>query len=820
MDELFRMITLRQPDAPSAGPISLATTSAFQRGLTANPAGPRTFNNIRNLASAYLAGATFVGDAGKLPSAAALDALFSSLTSQAPAPATLAACDALITKAFGADAATTVATAAFQQDETNTYDAIVALFASPTGDLLSGFVRAARLFAFIRRVAVKDATLSDAASISAALEQTLVLPSPPFPIVPNQILPVGIADLLVIKQHPLRYEPGEISHVENVLSGETRSHDLKHTLTLQQTTLQEEEVTTQTIKDLQTTDQSSLRTESQNALQENVNVQAGVAISASYGSLQLNTNASVAYSNSKSQTTDVATNRAKEVVNRAVTNITDRVRTQQTTSRTEVFVEKDGHSFTNDAKNPNVVGIYQWLNEVYRAQVFNYGKRVLFDVTVPEPAAFLLDAAQAPENTSGAPAEVKEPPALAIGPGDLSPTPGTPNFYGDFVKTYNVVGVPEPPTQTITISKAIAVTKEEDTEQAAELTILEGYGAVEAVVQGMYNHTGNKAESGLAVYVGTTQYLLTAQVEVAGYGNPRPLNWHSEATSIPVAVHTWGASDYAVTIDIKCTLSDNALAAWKNKVYDAILQARQKQLDDYNDSLTQQQFDGPARSPLGGNPDQNRITEQVELKKACLAMLSGMDLLSFNGIKEDPLPGPIPPPPAHAFPRVNWPTTLPVPADVDGQTRLIRFFEQAFEWPEMMYFLYPYFWARKGTWYDRSTIQDTDSLFAQFLSAGAARVVIPVRPGFETLINYFLMTGQVWGGGALPLISDSAYLPITEEIRDASGAPGDEIPVGDPWEIQIPTTLVLLRDDHATPAWEQQPPNEWEWVAVKPQAAP
>ncbi len=32
------------------------------------------------------------------------------------------------------------------------------------------------------------------------------------------------------------------------------------------------------------------------------------------------------------------------------------------------------------------------MNKVYEAQVFNYGKRLLFDLMVPEPAAFLLDS--------------------------------------------------------------------------------------------------------------------------------------------------------------------------------------------------------------------------------------------------------------------------------------------------------------------------------------------------------------------------------------------------------------------------------------------
>src|SRR5262249_2316334 len=157
-----------------------------------------------------------------------------------------------------------------------------------------------------------------------------------------------------------------------------------------------------------------------------------------------------------------------EVVNRAASKVTERVRTQQTRSRTEIFKETDFHEYNNPAKNKNVVGVYQWLNVVYQAQVFNYGTRLLFDITVPEPAAFLLDAENLPVKQAGGIPIPPRPPDLTITPGDLDPKPGGPNYYGNFAKTYAVVGIPEPPSEFITVSKAIAVAKEEDVEQAAD----------------------------------------------------------------------------------------------------------------------------------------------------------------------------------------------------------------------------------------------------------------------------------------------------------------------------------------------------------------
>jgi hypothetical protein len=135
------------------------------------------------------------------------------------------------------------------------------------------------------------------------------------------------------------------------------------------------------------------------------------------------------------------------------------------------------------------------------------------------------------------------------------------------------------------------------------------------------------------------------------------------------------------------------------------------------------------------------------------------------------------------------------------QAAFIRFFEQAFEWEHMIYLFYPYYWARRDNWYVSALADNPDPLFAEFLKAGSARVVVPVRLKLEGDVRYFLMTGQIWGGGEMPGITDTDYLPITEEIKARDDAPGDETPQGNPWEVSLPTTLIRLRNDDTLPIW-------------------
>ncbi len=53
------------------------------------------------------------------------------------------------------------------------------------------------------------------------------------------------------------------------------------------------------------------------------------------------------------------------------------------------------------------------------------------------------------------------------------------------------------------------------------------------------------------------------------------------------------------------------------------------------------------------------------------------------------------------------------------------------------------------------------------------------------------------------------YLPIAEELAEKLGRPGNELPVGDPWEVRVPTSLVKLRDDDQLPRWQKQADGTW-----------
>ena len=158
-----------------------------------------------------------------------------------------------------------------------------------------------------------------------------------------------------------------------------------------------------------------------------------------------------------------------------------------------------------------------------------------------------------------------------------------------------------------------------------------------------------------------------------------------------------------------------------------------------------------------------------ELRKQCLTLLTAQQFDAFGALELS----------SQGYAQPN-------PARTAAQMPYVRFFEQAFEWEHIVYFYYPYFWGWKGAWSKRMLLDDTDPDFADFLRAGAARVVFPVRPGFEPAVIHYLETGEIWNGGPPPDISSSLYVPIVTEIAEAEQRPGDEVAVGDPWLVTLP----------------------------------
>ena len=260
-------------------------------------------------------------------------------------------------------------------------------------------------------------------------------------------------------------------------------------------------------------------------------------------------------------------------------------------------------------------------------------------------------------------------------------------------------------------------------------------------------------------------------------GDRRSTWWVLAESEISITYGGLRVLAFGLGIDIYCGLTSEGFAKWQRDAYDAIMQGYERLRSDYEEKLAASKIAQGVKI-IGRNPLENQRMIRDELKKWTIMVLRGSPYLDLD-----------------SFLSSTEPTLSISKACKNGN--LIRFFENAFEWNNMSFVLYPYFWGRHARWSAALQFSDPDPDFAGFLKAGAARVQVPVRPGFEKAVAYFSETGLIWNGSDPPLIGDSLYVPIVQEITESLGKIEDGVPYpegSEPWEVTVPTTLVVLQD--------------------------
>jgi hypothetical protein len=305
--------------------------------------------------------------------------------------------------------------------------------------------------------------------------------------------------------------------------------------------------------------------------------------------------------------------------------------------------------------------------------------------------------------------------------------------------------------------------------RSGKIEIPAGYRATKAVVHTAYLWIGGD----------TNSFHLTMGGQISDQTNKWGATtislWDEKEVTISFTILQSVA--FALGADVRCELTDEGLAKWQQQVYDAIMQAYGQQKAAYEE---QQRIAAiQSASPvLGQNPLENMRTIRDELKKWVLMLITGDTSIGRDG-----------------FVSAAEPTLDLLDACKNGP--FIRFFENAFEWNNTLWVFYPYFWGRKARWTAALHFKDADPEFAAFMKAGAARVQVPVRPGFEAAVAHYMQTGQIWQGHDPPLNGDSTYLPIVNEITENLGKIEGGVPYPEgsqPWEVTIPTSLVVLQD--------------------------
>jgi hypothetical protein len=659
-----------------------------------------------------------------------------------------------------------------------------------------------------------------------------------------------VSDLFVVRSEWSCYRLGEIASITNVLAG-TRHEQENRRLREEEVTTREESERVEAREELEEDKlQSEMSREVDKASSLQVDVEGSVDVSGKYGFTKWTAHAGAAVTASRSESVRQGNKVARELVSRAASKVESRVREERV--RRLLTKSEDISKFTLDNSGASHInGVYRWVDRIDRYQVFHYPDRLLLEFQIPEPAEYLRYRIK--NRAANNPGGVQPPPSFELKAHQI-----TEDNYTEYAQTFRASNLPPPPEAEIGITHVLSGNGTLQTsdkpalyaypivEKTADITLPNGYLAdqvscsatamparanwrveyfKDAPIKGKEDVEGFHRIA-LTVMAGARATLKTKgspypavkdftvqfEKDPVRQGDHRSTVMFQDAVLMPEALPitiniapavrekltlgmlAGGAITASVSCTIRCRRSSEAFREWQNTVYDILFDAWRGWQQDYRTAQLQQ---GAAR--LGGvdatSPARNKELIRDELKRQVVSwLLNDGGFAGYGAIEERP---------------DSWGLI-----DLDkarAAAPFIQFFEQAFEWGNMTYITYGYYWARGSEWDRLFDIEASDPEFGRFLRAGSARVVVPARPGMEDAVLYWLTYGEPFLGGPLPVPGDPAYVSVATEIKDLTGAP-DEGEPQECWETRLGTPLLWI--DTST----MLPSNEKRTLGLEPNA--
>ncbi|MDR6968493.1 hypothetical protein J2X31_002516 [Flavobacterium arsenatis] len=603
---------------------------------------------------------------------------------------------------------------------------------------------------------------------------------------------IGVAEYNKVEQSIQGYVEGEVAHIENIMAREFKEKSTRRLRRKEETQTLTSETEREQLTDTSTVDRFEMQSEVAKVIASSKDFNGGV--NATYGNkaanFEISAMANYASNNTKEESTRMAVTQAKEITERALDRIVSKVKEERIEKIVEEFEENNTHGFDNRKGDQHVVGVYRWVDKVYKNQIVNYGKRMMYEFAIPEPARLhnLGMSTLVDENKAKALPFPQDPRTSRLHKltsfSDLDDT-----RLKHWTGVYNVEFTKKP-DELAYFGKSISIEKQdgphESVSKSDSIKIDEKYVAKRSfvVIAGHEDTDANQAHV-ISVLVGDTSISLLTRLRgvhttEGTFSNVQEMS--NIRGEVPFSIQYYNYHTGVVNVTVECKLSVEALAQWQQETFNAIIKGYEKALEKYNEALAVETANGV--QILGSNPGFYREIENIILRKNCISYLISSNPNSKLTFGKD------------FYKKNNSESTLHFgnaminnTADLDSYAALVKFIEQAFEWDIMSYYFYPFYWGNRSNWVSMYQYDQThDPLFKAFMQSGMARVIVTVRPGFEEAVRYYMQTGQIWMGGEVPVIGDKLYQSIVDEMRKTEGEK-----VGMAWPTRVPTSMTILQ---------------------------
>lgn len=599
---------------------------------------------------------------------------------------------------------------------------------------------------------------------------------------------LGIADYKKVEQTTHSYIEGEVSHIENIMAREYKDKTTRKLRKNELTTSVTNESEHEKLTDTSSTSRFEMQNEVAQVLQESKDFYANANVNYQPTSkLTLGASTGFATNNSKENSTRQAITEAKEITEKALDRMVTKVKQERIEKIIEEFEETNSHGFDNRKGDKHVVGVYRWVDKIYKNQIVNYGKRLMFEFMIPQPAKLHQLGMEIKDTAISKIVEPLDPRTYDADKNIqlkdyASINENTVKFWAS---KFNVEINPMP-EMNITVGKSFAQNKNYresgfTDSKIDEIKIPDGY-----VSQSVSLQVNLPSEMGSANGLGAGWHTVSAGMSsIVGYASNQSIlqnnNVGGYKGSFPVSYFAKALHASSANVELICKLSPEHKAKWQQETFKAIIDAYLQAKKEYQLLLESEAEKG--KEIKTSNPGFYREFENKVLRKNCISYIISQNPKAKLTYGRDDLTNN-----ENSFEKYE----VKINESLDQYASFVKFIEQAFEWDILSYNLYPFYWGNRQEWRNAYQFNESqDALFRNFMQAGMARVIVSVRPGFEEAVRYYMQTGQIWNGGEVPVIEDPMYLSIVDELTDIK--PDKE---GKAWWSRVPTAMTILQADN------------------------
>jgi hypothetical protein len=408
---------------------------------------------------------------------------------------------------------------------------------------------------------------------------------------------------------------------------------------------------------------------------------------------------------------------------------------------------------------------YYQLIRKWEVNVYRYGIRLTYDITIPEPGADVLSKIKEINDLNA---------ALQQGFGsvdstlfwarfDVKPDDVNRDNYTDLAAQYSAAVPPPPPERKDFDQVWTHDWQSEEEAKQLQFWVLEVDVGDDYVIDGA---VAGPPDDGGETHWPEQPHMFGLQSldDFFGVSGKRQLVFWTKFL---------GAA--YVELRVGAHLREEVFKEWQLKAWAAMRDAAQGRYYEQRSSLKERL--AKLTEELGAQDALSlRKFEREEVMKGVLRWLFGPD---FEFVPSG-LPSDLYAQDETVASQKKWKEVL-------AHGELIKFLHHAIEWENVLYFLYPYFWSHISRWELKKYLDHPDSMHRVFLKAGSARVVLTIRPGFERDFVSLLETGSF---GALP--NTHPYMTIIEEMENFAKTNYPGIPPANPEEAALKEEGVLI----------------------------